>query len=407
MLKEDLHIHLHGCLTADQLWGIGKDTYKNRIPMLDWYSSEYEKAWGRKPEYLNYWECENGLQLLKEDFLFKSQNSFDRFQANFNLIIALCNISPTEFFIQEQIIRDVQQSGLEYFEARTLIPFRFSASESLDYLKGLCSLVQRLNKEYKMTTKLVFSLFRDNKLASLHYEWIRTFMKEYSLLADEIVGIDFAYKEEGNPPKEKVELFSKIHADNKKFKKLNILYHVGESFQDKSIISAIRWICEANDILKADRLGHAIALGVNPENYRGKVVFESAEERSDTLKWLLANKELLSSHGYKFNTKNTQEELDSIVSKNKETKIVYDQDYIDEALEFQDVALRILKAKNTVIESCPTSNLRIGQIQDGKYHPIRKFKEYDINYVIGTDDPGIFDIDWNSEYHFAEDLLSL
>ena len=406
MLKEDLHVHLHGCLTADQLWSIGKDNYKKRIPMLDWYSEEYEKAWGRKPDYLNYWESEDGFQSLKEDYLFKSQNSFDRFQANFNLIIALCNISSTEFFIQEQIIRDVQKSGLEYFEARTLIPFKFSISESMDYLKGLCSLIKRLNTEHRMTTKIVFSLFRDNKLASLHYDLIRAFMAKHKKLADEISGIDFAYKEEGNPPKEKIELFNKIHTDNKRHKKLDVLYHVGESFEDKGIMSAIRWVCEANDTLKADRIGHAIALGVNPENYRGKVVLESAEERSDTLKWLLKNQELLSSHGYKINTIDIKNELDTITSKNQEIKIVYDQSYIEEALEFQEAVLSILKDKKSVIESCPTSNLRIGQVQYEKYHPIKKFREHGINYVVATDDPGVFDINWRTEFEFTKHLLS-
>jgi adenosine deaminase len=44
------------------------------------------------------------------------------------------------------------------------------------------------------------------------------------------------------------------------------LYHVGESFTDKTIESAIRWVHEAAEA-GAHRLGHAIALGVEPHSY--------------------------------------------------------------------------------------------------------------------------------------------
>ena len=406
MITKDLHVHLHGCLTAEQLWNIGKDTYKNRTPMLEWYASEYEKAWGRKPKYLDYWESDNGFELLKNDYLFKDQNSFDKFQANFNLIIALCNITSNDFFVQEQIIKDVKESKLEYFEARTLIPFRFDAKESYEYLKGLCKSIKQLNAEGGLTTKLVFSLFRDNDLAKKHYDWIRSFMNMHKDLGEEIVGVDFAYKEEGSPPKSKIDLFKQFHEDNRKYRKLALLYHVGESFEDKGIISAIRWIIEAHE-LRVDRLGHAIALGVNPENYEGKVIFETVEERSDTLNWMINNRDLLNSHGFKYDFKKTLNELDEIRSGKNRIRIQYDSEYIKEAKSFQKAAFSLLRTHETkvTIETCPTSNLRIGQINSLKYHPIINFNKEKINFVVGTDDPGIFDIDWSSEYKFANELL--
>src|SRR5688572_11471789 len=113
MIKKDWKLHLYEFLTVKKLGNIGKDCNKDRIFMLDWYASEYAKAWGRRPKYRKYWEAESGFELLKKDYIFAKQNPFDRFQANFNLIIALCRISEDNFSIQEQIIREVQSHNLD------------------------------------------------------------------------------------------------------------------------------------------------------------------------------------------------------------------------------------------------------------------------------------------------------
>ncbi|MCB9229989.1 MAG: hypothetical protein H6618_10310 [Deltaproteobacteria bacterium] len=402
MLTHDFHVHLYGCLSAERLWNFGKDLYKKRTTALDWYASEYQKAWGKKPDYIRYWESQDGILLLKDDFLFRSPDSFDRFQANFNLIIALCQISTSDFSIPEQIIRDVQSSGLSYFEARTLISPRFDHAEAYDYLKGLCHLIRRMNQEGGMTTKLVFSLFRDQKLAHLHYDWIRLFTERHRDLAEEIVGIDVAGKEEGNPPAENILLFDKIRKDNRKGKRLGLFYHVGESFEDKGIISGIRWVYEAHELLKVDRLGHATALGVHPENYRDKVVAEPTEERFATLNWLLEQQEVLALHGYRPDVRKIRHELEALA--NGSVRIVYDQDYIDEALLIQRAVLSLLKSRDAVVESCPTSNLRIAQLRSEQYHPVRHFKKYGLKFVLGTDDPGIFNTDWKTESELADRL---
>lgn len=53
-----------------------------------------------------------------------------------------------------------------------------------------------------------------------------------------------------------------------------------------------------------------------------------------------------------------------------------------------------------MIESCPTSNLRIGGVPDPTAHPIHRFLASGVNLAICADDPGIFDtslaqeVDW-------------
>lgn len=406
MITRDLHVHLYGCLTANDLWEIGKDIYNQRSQILDWYASEYEKAWSYRPDYRKYWESDSGIERLTSDYLFENSNHFSRFQANFNLIIALCPVSTEQFTIQEKVIRNASSQGLEYFEPRTLIPLSLQSHQIETYLHGLCSLIQELNLELKMETKLVFSLFRDNQLATKHYTFLRDFIKAYPRLGAQITGIDFAFAEEGFPPKDKQAFFKKFHQDNLDFKPLDLLYHVGESFADKGIDSAIRWIWEAQES-GASRLGHAIALGVHPENYKNQVVLEPASERLDTITWLLELEGELADNGFCIDQDELKREAQAISDQPTErVRIVYDDAYIERSHQLQIAVASLLREKAVRIESCPTSNLRIGQVSKLEFHPLAFFHKHSLNYHICTDDPGIFNINWASEDTLAQKIIA-
>ena len=71
---------------------------------------------------------------------------------------------------------------------------------------------------------------------------------------------------------------------------LAILYHVGESFDDKSLESAVRWVHEAAEF-GAHRLGHAISLGVDPRLYGNHIRNESVAERIDQLNYDLNHRD--------------------------------------------------------------------------------------------------------------------
>ena len=388
MKKEDLHVHLHGCLTASDLWFLGKDVYKKNNILLDWYAREYEKAWNRLPLYKDYWEKENGFELLSQDYLFLEPSHFDCFQACFNLIIALCPLKTHDFSIQEHIIRKRSQENLSYFEARTVFSPRFDKKEAFQYLEGLTLCVKNLNKELSMQTKLVFSLPREEVFLEKQYDWLHEFISQNKFLAKEIVGIDFAFSEENHPPREKKLFFKKFFLDNKKRKPIKVFYHVGESFRDKTLFSAIRWVIEAHR-LGAHRLGHAIALGVDPSLYEGKEVLESASEAAQTFQWLEENKSSLKNFGYELDGDWHKKER-SLLCGNSYWKFSYTKEKIEELRVFQNACQKMLKAESVVIETCPTSNLRVGEIFSFFYHPIRSFLKNDLSLVLGTDDPGIF-----------------
>ena len=113
------------------------------------------------------------------------------------------------------------------------------------------------------TARYVISLPRWEPLEA--YALVQRLLDESPELVDTVVGLDFCHVEEGFPPKCARPLFDEVAADNgrRPGRALEIVYHVGESFYDKSLESAVRWCHEAAD-LGARRLGHCLALGLDP-----------------------------------------------------------------------------------------------------------------------------------------------
>ena len=225
-----------------------------------------------------------------------------------------------------------------------------------------------------------------------------------------LTGVDFCYLEEGHPPKEQRELFEEVKDFNRQHpeRALAILYHVGESFSDKSLESAIRWVHESAE-LGAHRLGHAIALGVDPNNYGEHWRYESVEERIDQLGYDLRHQDGLAQYGVQIEAQNVTREMYRLRALPKEHKlhIEYDEKKIQELRGRQRYAIQCIRTLGAVIEVCPTSNRRIGGISNDEHHPVVQFAASDTPFVVASDDPGIFDVTLAGEVQLAISLAKL
>jgi adenosine deaminase len=63
--------------------------------------------------------------------------------------------------------------------------------------------------------------------------------------------------------------------------------------------------------------------------------------------------------------------------------------------------LDALAARNTHLELCPTSNLRLGVVADLAHHPLGLARDRGLSFSINTDDPGPFACTLTSEYELA------
>lgn len=66
--------------------------------------------------------------------------------------------------------------------------------------------------------------------------------------------------------------------------------------------------------------------------------------------------------------------------------------------------MRCVRSTGAVIEVCPTSNRRIGGIDDPAHHPVHRLVSTGLPVVVSSDDPGIFgttlsdELDWVCEH---------
>ena len=87
--------------------------------------------------------------------------------------------------------------------------------------------------------------------------------------------------------------------------------------------------------------------------------------------------------------------------------IEYDEPRLMELPHRQRYAAQCISGLGSIIEVCPTSNIRIAGITESEHHPIRRFVEFGVPFVVGSDDPGIFDTTLAAEIDAAIAIAGL
>lgn len=403
----ELHLHMYGTIRAED--------YLERLGHreVDWrfYESAFERAYGERPRLREILERhragdpEAGRD-FRQLFVFGDADAgnFERFQAKFNLLIngsammhavtgthadPLPGIAEEIDFFVARMLSDQRRQGIGYAEQRLMFgpPFTNEMARRLSI-----PILERYAQATRdgMTSRLALSLSRRDPWPD--FELVR----ELALgpHGESVTGVDFCYVEEGFPPKGKAEFFAAVHEFNQRHptRALAILYHVGESFGDKSLESAVRWVHQAAE-LGAHRLGHAIALGVDPEVYGEHERSESVAERLDQIDYDLAHAEALRARGVRVDENALFRERDTLRVRRPDEPIVhrYDAARLDEVRLRQELAMAGVRRAGAIVEICPTSNLRIGGISDPLHHPVHRFIDHGVPFVVASDDPGIFD----------------
>ena len=393
-LRTEAHLHLYGCLSAEDLWHIGRERFRKQSDRLTWYANEYERVTGRRPAYEDYWTKDNGLELMRQDFLFTDAAPFPEFQAKFNLLIALCPANPDDLTLAEHVFRSHEVVGGTK-EYRTFLPHYLSSGDRSQFLKNMLSLAkEHTSSTYKPLIALSF--VRTAPEAGQLYEFLFKFRMEHPDLAPLITGIDFCGSEVGFPPGRQRPFFDRVKQDRKnKIHDLEILYHVGEMWDHISLGSAARWVAEAV-FYGVRRVGHGMALGLDPEALRGTTSQEPRAEAEYHLKWLAEHQAELAQHGFTHDHRQwLQARMDACTGDLVTWE--YNDDLLANTRALQDALIPMVHKQSPVIEVCPTSNLRIGQVPSPRHHPLRRFLDVGLRVAVATDDPGIFAITLETE----------
>jgi adenosine deaminase len=411
----ELHIHQYGDIAWQDFLA---HLSAARCREIDWtyYESQFADAYGTPSGVVDILARHHdgdvrASELFRELFVFGDPDAgnFARFQAKFNLLIsgsvflrlhAVANpvaaLSDELCGFLSAIAARQRQQGIGYVERRSLMDFDVERCHGV-YTALLAAHERESTPDF--TARMAISLPR-------HDPWPQWEMVKQLALGPSgefLTGIDFCFLEEGFPPKDKAEFFRAVHEFNDRHpeRALAILYHVGESFQDKSLESAIRWVQESAE-LGAHRLGHAIALGVDPAAFGAHERRETVAERRDQLRYDEKHAEGLRRHGVRIDLTTLSRERAGLVDRPGDSRLAirYDEARLAEVRARQDYAMKCVRDTGAVIEVCPTSNRRIGDIEDAAHHPVHRFLANDLLFAVASDDPGIFDttlereIDW-------------
>ncbi len=403
----ELHVHTGGCLTAEDVFELGRDIYHR----VDWsrFMTRYETAFGFRPDPKALFRAvlknrETGMAQLKQHYIYGADEAgnFAHFLAKSSLAGCLAwhllHVQPDDYAqITQRVLERHATEGLAYVEYRMVIGGPTTVDEALfqqfHYLNA--AIMQTFSQTHPMTARYIISISRERPLVD--YERVKNFLKTYPSLIPTVIGLDFCNVEEGYPPKNVRPLFEKVAQDNLENPKqaLDIVYHVGESFFDKSLESAIRWCHEAAE-MGAKRLGHAIALGLDAaialERRKQAHEYELVSERLDQIAYDLEHIEALADYGLRLDRSALKSEQ-AHLQQNETTNRIH-RPYTAERLldlrQRQHFVLDCLPKLGTVIESCPTSNLRIGGVPNPAAHPIHRFLAAKVNLAVCSDDPGVF-----------------
>jgi hypothetical protein len=380
----DLHVHLYGCVRpADVL------EYLASCETVDWgwYEEEYEAAYGTVPPARRIVERyrsgdKSAVGAFRDLCVFGDADagSFARFQAKANLIWAAADHRPgrleAETLRFASMVRDdYVAQGVAHAEFRVV---------------GYPSVLEAfLAGSGPLTCRAVETLPRGDGAWEV---WERVQQAALGPYGEALVAVDWSGVEEGHPPKERAELVGEVRAFNEAYpaRALAVLAHVGESFADKSLESAVRWVHEVASS-GAHRLGHAVALGVDPASYGSHRRSEIVAERLDQVAYDLRCAGELGSAGVRVDRAALLDEQLRLSTQPQDALVTvdYDEARLADVRRRQDFVMGKVRELGAVVEVCPTSNRRVAGLSEPSSHPIWRFLQAGLPVVIGSDDPGL------------------
>ena len=408
----ELHIHLGGSLFTDDLLNLSRDHYQQ----IDWslFIDGFEKAYGTRPDpialFAEALKSQN-LDQLKAHYVYgeEDKGSFEQFQAKFNMALCVYRHWWAHHRGQQEIWQCIlahhRREGLRYIEYRAMAPYDHTDPDAFVEFHERTARVLHEASNRDFEARYLISLPRWAPLAC--YQLVQRLLDENDDLVSTIVGLDFCHFEEGYPPEGTRAFFQRLRTDNelRPGRALDVAYHVGEVYFDKSLESAVRWCHEAAE-LGAIRLGHCTALGLDPATAIARQPQaherELATERLAQIRYDLQHRDALEKFGISIdvNALNNERQTLNDWPDDEPVHRSYDRARLETIRRRQDFVLNRLTELGVVIETCPTSNLRIGAVPDANAHPIHRFLASNVKLAIGADDPGIFDctladeVDW-------------
>lgn len=298
-----------------------------------------------------------------------------------NDLVGLSNYNLTINNSDSQMVKAMQLLSEQLQDNNSIIEVRMKDKECDDFLK------ERERPKWIKAILLISKSFRIEESKSIVAKYIN------HLQTGKIAGVDFAGSDTEKRPREFKNIVTYLRENGVR----NLTYHIGENFYD--LVDGLRAIDEIITDLnwqKPNRLAHLLALFTNAEKYYERKHYTVTMPRKmllDNLEWIRKN----APEGVDTNDfvlpHDIQNDEDIVVFKLKRTIVnivKYNQDRIRTEIIHRGIP----------IETCPTSNLRIGYFSRYSELPTCSLlSDEDSVVTINTDAPGILCTSLENEYN--------
>lgn len=365
--KADLHTHITGSITPEFIMRQGKE--------IDWNDSSY-------PEFKTLQEIAQHFGVNLNE-VFKSGNTellkkildydggkkgFEGYKVKMALRYRLLynNSKAWEALAYDIAINQYKNSHVMYFELRTSLNKPPLTPKVI--LESIHKGLLRAEKDCPgLKTGIIVSIMKNStpedvqKLIDKLIEIRKNPEYRQHIVAIDTAGQEILRDKQGNPinfnPAIFKDAFVKARTDG-----LLIVNHAGEWFC--SLEEGLNAIRSSVKNLGAIRIGHALALGIDPKLLLGKT----------------------DAYGK-----------------------VYDEKRVRYLIDEQEALVQFLIKKGIVIEACLSSNLRAQPelIPGYKHHPLGKWIKMGLKVVLGTDNPETSHSSLTNEYLIAQEIFNL
>lgn len=382
----DPHLHLFGALTP----GEALDLAQGHAVDWAWLAGRWREAGLEPPDFaaLARWRRDDpaGAEVALASALAHGPTGFVAFQARYDLLVACsrwaCGGHQVWSAAQADEIDRVCTlvGGRGAGEARILLPasaLACWAEAALDHL---------LRAAARHGLAIAVSLPRADPLR----HW--TIVAEAAARHANLAGIDLCGIED--EPSAHAPLAAAIAAWNAAHapRRLKLLIHVGEQLDTVQPLTALRRVQDAAE-LGADRLGHALAARLDPEAWPATPAWERVDERRARLRWLHDHRLALGC--------DVERELSALDGRDPSSQMprqTCDRGLLRAA---QALVLARIRELGCAIEACPTSNHVVAGVPVTR-HGLGRLREAGVDWVVGSDDPGLLGTSLADEQRFAQ-----
>lgn len=298
-----------------------------------------------------------------------------------NDLVGLANYNLTERYSKSPMIKSMQMLFDKFQEDNSVMEVRMNENGCDEFLK------ERKQPKWIKAILLISKSFRVEESKSIVAKYINPLQK------GTITGVDFAGTDTEKRPRDFEDIIKYLRDKGID----NLTYHLGENFYD--LVDGLRAIDEIITDLnwqKPNRLAHLLALFTDADKYYERKHYTVTMPRKmllDNLEWIRKN----APEGVDTNDfvlpNDIQNDEDIMVFKLNRTiveVVKYNQDRIRTEIIRREIA----------IETCPTSNLRIGYFSKYSELPTCSLLNDEKSVVtINTDAPGILCTSLENEYN--------